>query len=99
MVLNLSIPEIISVNGSVMTSPRELQCHRDIIMRTPRITGKPRFSSSRCPKTPLTKLPLLRTGDQVSPPDILGPNIITPYTHFKRLGPMSIMRILIIYAQ
>ena len=27
----------------------------------------------------LTKIPLLRTGDQASPPDILGPNIITPY--------------------
>ena len=30
----------------VMTSSWEPQCHRDIIMRTPRITGKPKFSCS-----------------------------------------------------
>ena len=52
VVLNLSIPEIIGVDDSVMTSSREPQCCRDIIMRTPRITGKPRFSCSRGPKTP-----------------------------------------------
>ena len=37
---------------SMMTSSWEPQCHHDIIMRTPRITGKPRFSCSRGPKTP-----------------------------------------------
>ena len=30
----------------VMTSSWEPQCHHDIIMRTTRITGKPKFSSS-----------------------------------------------------
>ena len=30
----------------VMTSSWEPQCHHDIIMRTPRITGKPKFSCS-----------------------------------------------------
>ena len=30
----------------VMTSSWEPQCHHDIIMRTPRITGKPKFSWS-----------------------------------------------------
>ena len=34
---------------SVMTSSWEPQCHHDIIMRTPRITGKPKFSCSRGP--------------------------------------------------
>ena len=34
----------------VMMLSWEPQCHRDIIMRTPRITGKPRFSCSRGPK-------------------------------------------------
>ena len=34
---------------SVMTSSWEPQCHHDIIMRTPRIMGKPRFSCSRGP--------------------------------------------------
>ena len=53
---------------SVMTSSWEPQCHHDIIMRTPRITEKPRFSCIRDPKSPLTKIPLLRTGDQASPP-------------------------------
>ena len=33
----------------VMTSSWEPQCHHDIIMRTPRITGKPKFSCSRGP--------------------------------------------------
>ena len=33
----------------MMTSSREPQCHYDIIMRTPRITGKPKFSCSRGP--------------------------------------------------
>ena len=33
----------------VMTSSWEPQCHRDIIMRTPRITGKPKFSCSGGP--------------------------------------------------
>ena len=33
----------------VMTSSWEPQCHRDIIMRTPRIMGKPKFSCSRGP--------------------------------------------------
>ena len=31
----------------VMTSSWEPQCHHDIIMRTPRITGKLKFSCSR----------------------------------------------------
>ena len=31
----------------VTTSSWEPQCHHDIIMRTPRITGKPKFSCSR----------------------------------------------------
>ena len=31
----------------VMASSWEPQCHHDIIMRTPRITGKPKFSCSR----------------------------------------------------
>ena len=44
---------------SVMMSSCEPQCHHDIIMRTPRIMGKPRFSCSRGPKSPLTKIPLL----------------------------------------
>ena len=44
---------------SVMTSSWEPQCHHDIIVRTQRFMGKPRFSSSRGPKTPLTKIPLL----------------------------------------
>ena len=44
---------------SVMTSSWEPQCHHDIIMRTPRITGKPRFSCSRGPKATLTKIRLL----------------------------------------
>ena len=60
----------------VMTSSWEPQCHHDIIMRTPRITGKPKFSWSGGPQL---KIPLLWTGDQASPPDILGPNIIMPY--------------------
>ena len=30
----------------VMTSSSESQCHQDIVMRTPRITGKPKFSCS-----------------------------------------------------
>ena len=34
---------------SMMTSSWEAQCHHDIIMRTPRIMGKPRFSCSRGP--------------------------------------------------
>ena len=34
---------------SVMTSSWEPQCHHDIIMRTPRIMGKPKFSCSRGP--------------------------------------------------
>ena len=34
---------------SVMMSSWEPQCHHDIIMRTPRIMGKPRFSCSRGP--------------------------------------------------
>ena len=33
----------------VMTSSWEPQCHHDIIMRTPRITGKPKFSWSGGP--------------------------------------------------
>ena len=33
----------------VMTSSWEPQCHHDIIMRTPRITGKPKFSCSGGP--------------------------------------------------
>ena len=33
----------------VMTSSCEPQCHHDIIMRTPRITGKPKFSWSGGP--------------------------------------------------
>ena len=33
----------------VMTSSWEPQCHHDIIMRTPRITGKPKFSWSGVP--------------------------------------------------
>ena len=44
---------------SVMTSSWEPQCHHDIIMRTPRIMGKPRFSCSMGSKAPLTKIPLL----------------------------------------
>ena len=32
-----------------MTSSWEPQCHHDIIMRTPRITGKPKFSCSEGP--------------------------------------------------
>ena len=44
---------------SVMISSWEPQCHHDIIMRTPRIMGKPRFSCFRGPKAPLTKIPLL----------------------------------------
>ena len=44
---------------SVMTSSWEPQYHHDIIMRAPRISGKLRFSCSRGPKTPLTKIPLL----------------------------------------
>ena len=64
---------------SVMTSLWEPQCHHDIIIRTPRITGKPRFSCFRGPKAPLNKIPLLCTGDQTSPRDILGQNIIMPY--------------------
>ena len=32
---------------SVTTSSWEPQCHHDIIMRTPRIMGKPKFSCSR----------------------------------------------------
>ena len=39
VVLNLSVPDIISVDDSVMMSSCEPQCHHDIIMRTPRITG------------------------------------------------------------
>ena len=34
---------------SVMMSSWEPQCHHDIIMRTPRIMGKPKFSCSRGP--------------------------------------------------
>ena len=34
---------------SVMTSSWEPQYHHDIIMRTPRIMGKPKFSCSRGP--------------------------------------------------
>ena len=33
----------------VVTSSWEPQCHHDIIMRTPRITGKPKFSWSEGP--------------------------------------------------
>ena len=33
----------------VMTSSWEPQCHHNIIMRTPRITGKPKFSCSTGP--------------------------------------------------
>ena len=36
-------------HNSVMTSSWEPQCHHDIIMRTPRITGKPMFSCNRAP--------------------------------------------------
>ena len=53
VVLNLSVPKN---HHSVMTSSWEPQCHRDIIMRTPRITGKPKFS---CSGGFLTKIPLL----------------------------------------
>ena len=59
MVLNHSVLEIIGAYDSVMTSAWEPQCHCDIIMRTPRIMGKPRFSCSWGPKSPLTKIPLL----------------------------------------
>ena len=38
------------------------QCHHDIIMITPRIMGKPRFSCSRALRTPLTKYPLFELG-------------------------------------
>ena len=53
VVLNLSVPKN---HHSVMTSSWEPQCHRDIIMRTPRIRGKPKFS---CSRGSLTKIPLL----------------------------------------
>ena len=46
VVLNLSVPKI---HHFVMMSSWEPQCHHDIIMRTPRITGKPKFSWSGGP--------------------------------------------------
>ena len=46
VVLNLSVPKN---HHFVMTSSWEPQCHHDIIMRTPRITGKPKFSWSGGP--------------------------------------------------
>ena len=42
-------PQCSENHHSVMTSLWEPQCHHDIIMRTPRITGKPKFSGSRGP--------------------------------------------------
>ena len=53
VVLNLRVPKN---HHFVMMSSWEPQCHRDIIMRTPRITGKPKFS---CSRGSLTKIPLL----------------------------------------
>ena len=44
---------------SVMMSSWEPQCHHDIIMRTPRITGKPRFS---CSRGPLLEYPFFELG-------------------------------------
>ena len=52
-------PQHFKNHHSMMTSSWEPQCHHDIIMRTPRITGKPRISCSRGPKAPLTKIPHL----------------------------------------
>ena len=43
----------------VMTSSWEPQCHHDIIMRTPRITGKPKFS---CSGGPQLKYPFFEMG-------------------------------------
>ena len=43
----------------VMMSSWEPQCHHDIIMRTPRITGKPGFPVLGVLISPLTKIPLL----------------------------------------
>ena len=43
----------------VMMSPWEPQCHHDIIMRTPTITGKPKFS---CSGDPLLKYPFFELG-------------------------------------
>ena len=42
-------PQCSNNHHSIMTSSWEPQCHHDIIMRTPRITGKPKFSCSRGP--------------------------------------------------
>ena len=42
-------PQCSKNHHSLMTSSWEPQCHHDIIMRTPRITGKPKFSCSRGP--------------------------------------------------
>ena len=43
----------------VMTSSWKPQCHHDIIMRTPRITGKLKFS---CPRGPQLKYPFFELG-------------------------------------
>ena len=42
-------PQCSKNHHSVMMSSWEPQCHHDIIMRTPRITGKPMLSCSRGP--------------------------------------------------
>ena len=42
-------PQCSKNHDSMMTSSWEPQCHHDIIMRTPRFTGKPKFSCFKGP--------------------------------------------------
>ena len=78
VVLNLSILGIIGICNSRMTSSWAPQCHHDIIMRTPRITGKPRLSCSRGLKTPQMKIPFFELGIKKHP-KISGPSFIRVY--------------------